>query len=566
VSATVPVGEDAQLQPQEQLAAAKPLRDRTNRRVQSLERVGGSPWWLWLGLATGAVMVAYYGVPIGLNGQSVVYQVTGMGSAIALAAGAKRRPRGNRRGWLLLCLGVLLFSTGDAIWDLYYGWYLDWATPYPSPADALYLAGYALVIVGVLLVIPSRRIPFGDLLDVGVLTASAAGVMWFFWIAPQAHATGMGTEARIVSAGYPAMDLLIIVVLVYATIATRTRPTWLHLLGIAFACMLTSDLLYYGSYTDGTWINIGWLLNYLLLAGAALHPGGIESPRAGRSSVRWARFALVACAALLLPAAMLSDAARGTDLADGYAPVGFAIVIVLLIVLRMAMHLHEQGLRERERAKLLRRSVEATEEERRRVARDLHDGPIQAMTAIVLKLDLLGRRLERERAEPVPLLDEVRSDIAAEIASLRQVMTDLRPQMLDQRGLAVALNNCAQTVLDGSGTRCSVQAAIDGARIAHEIESTVYRVAREALINVRKHARASRADVLLEPTDSGLHLVVRDDGIGFDPRAGDIRDSADHLGLVAMEEGVARLGGTLTIRSTPGAGTTVDAELPFQAA
>lgn len=526
-------------------------------------RVGGR-WWLWLGVAAAAELGVYYVAPVGANGQSIVYQLAGIGSALGLAVGAKRRPRGKRRGWILLSLGIFLFSAGDAIWDLYYGWYLNWAaTPSPSPADGLYLAGYAFVIAGVLLVIPSRRVPFGDLLDIGVLTSSAAGVMWFFWIEPPAHAAGVGAAARVVSAAYPTMDLLVVVVLVYAAFATRTRPTWLQLLGVAFAFMLTADLVYYGSYSDAGWVNAGWLLNYLLISAAALHPGGIEPRQARLPSSRWMRFALVACAALLLPAAMLSDAASGTDLSDGYAPAGFAIAIVVLVVLRMAMLLHEQSLRERERAKLLRRSVEATEDERRRVARDLHDGPIQAMTAIVLKVDLLSRRLERERMEPLPLLDEIRDDIAAEISSLRQVMTDLRPQMLDQQGLAVALANCAQTVLDGSGIGCSVQADLDGAPIAHEIESTVYRVAREALINVRKHARATHAGISLQPTDGGLHLVVRDDGVGFDPRLTRVGDAAKHFGLVAMEEGVSSLGGTLTVRSAAGAGTTVEAELPL---
>jgi signal transduction histidine kinase len=531
--------------------------------VVSEVRVGGR-WWLWLCLAAAAELGLYYVAPVGGNGQSIVYQLAGTGSAFALAVGARRRPRGRRRGWILLSTGFFLFSLGDAIWDFYYGWYRNWAsTPSPSSADALYLAGYAFVIVGVVLVIPSRRIRLGDLLDVGVLTSSAAGVMWFFWIAPPAHAAGIGAAARFVSAAYPTMDLLVFVVLVYAAFATRTRPTWMQLLGVSFAFMLTADLVYYGSYSDGAWVDAGWLVSYLLVSGAALHPGGIESRPARQSSARWMRFALVACAALLLPAAMLADAVTGGTLSHGYAPAGFAIAIVILVILRMAMLLQEQSRRERERAKLLRRSVEATEEERRRVARDLHDGPIQAMTAIVLKLDLLGRRLERERMEPLPLLDEIRSDVASEISSLRQVMTDLRPQMLDQQGLAVALANCAQTVLEGSGIGCSVQADLDGARIAHEIESTVYRVAREALINVRKHARATHAGVSLEPTDGGLHLVVRDDGIGFDPRVAGVGDAAKHFGLVAMEEGVSSLGGTLTVRSVAGAGTTVEAELPF---
>lgn len=524
----------------------------------------GGLWWLGLSLATGAVLVVYYAGPGGGNGQSVVFQLVGTGSALALAIGGMRRPAGERRGWMFLSLGILLFSAGDAIWDFYYAWFLDRTPAIPSSADALYLAGYVLLIAGVVLIVPSHRIPLSDLLDVGVLTVSAGGVVWFFWISPQTHAAA-GTASRIVSSAYPTMDFLMVVVLVYAAFATKRWPTYLRLLAVGFACMLTADLLYYGSYAGGSWLDTGWLLNYLLLAGAALHPGGTEARRTRLSYTRWRRFALVACAALLLPAAMLADAISGTAITDGYASAGFAIAIVLLVFLRMAMLLREQSVREHERAKLLRRSVEATEEERRRVARDLHDGPIQAMTAIALKLDLLGRRREREQREPLPLLEEIRSDIAAEIVSLRQVMSDLRPQVLD-RGLPVALTDCAQTVLKGSGIECSVRVTLNGDHIAQEIESAVYRVTRESLINVRKHSRASNADVLLERVDGGVHLIIRDDGIGFDARTGGAGDTAGHLGLVSMEEGIATLGGTWTVGSATGAGTTVEAVLPFEPA
>jgi signal transduction histidine kinase len=215
-----------------------------------------------------------------------------------------------------------------------------------------------------------------------------------------------------------------------------------------------------------------------------------------------------------------------------------------------------------ERARLLARTVELAEDERIRVSTDLHDGPIQRLTAAALSLDRLRLRLTRGELDGVEqLVGDIREQLADEMVSLRRLMTELRPPIIDLGGLAVAVRECAQQVLAGSGVELDVHCGIEGARLAPELETVVYRVARETLLNAATHAGASRVEVLLEADDDVVRLVVADDGCGFTPEEVDDH----HLGLLGVQERVESVGGTLRLRSAPGCGTRVEAFLPWKA-
>ena len=154
---------------------------------------------------------------------------------------------------------------------------------------------------------------------------------------------------------------------------------------------------------------------------------------------------------------------------------------------------------EQERKQLLARTVEAAEAERIALAADLHDGPIQHLTAVTLTLDLLANKLTRgETAGATALAHRLRESIAAEMHSLRRLMTELRPPILDERGLEAALRDCADAALDGVDVGFTLESNLDGYRLAPEIETSIYRVVREALTNVRKHAGACDAKVALD--------------------------------------------------------------------
>jgi PAS domain S-box-containing protein len=215
-----------------------------------------------------------------------------------------------------------------------------------------------------------------------------------------------------------------------------------------------------------------------------------------------------------------------------------------------------------DRRRLLQRTVEVAEAERMALATELHDGPIQRLTAAALSLDLLGNRLRRNDArEEAELAQEIRTEVAAEMTSLRQMMSGLRPPVMDERGLDAALRDCAQAALARVPTLFTLESNLDDRRLPPEVETAIYRLVREALTNVRKHARASHACVRIDAGDGTVGVEISDNGSGFDPHA----NTNGHLGLLTMRERVESLGGTWSLIASPGAGTRISAKLPANA-
>jgi PAS domain S-box-containing protein len=215
---------------------------------------------------------------------------------------------------------------------------------------------------------------------------------------------------------------------------------------------------------------------------------------------------------------------------------------------------------ERERTRLLARTVEVAEQERMRIAAELHDGPIQKLTVVAFNLDRLGMRIARNESGAEELMQKIRTDLQTQMFALRRVMSDLRPPILDERNLAAALNDCAQQVFADAAVECETTCALGSDWPAPEIETAVYRVVREALINIRRHADATRVGVALERVGESLRLLVTDDGDGFDHADSDI----EHFGLLGMQERIGSLGGRLEVESVVGGGTRVEVTLPWK--
>ncbi len=203
--------------------------------------------------------------------------------------------------------------------------------------------------------------------------------------------------------------------------------------------------------------------------------------------------------------------------------------------------------------------VDAQESERKRIAWDLHDDSIQVMTAVALRLKALRRRVA-EDPELAPHLDELEEVVREAIARLRGLLFELRPVVLDREGLGAALRQYLQT-LESEGIASSLETRLR-AEPALETRVLLYRLAQEALMNVRKHSGAERVEVRVEERGEGVALRVRDDGAGFSPERQTGR--AGHLGLLAMRERAEVFGGWCRIQSAPGAGTTVDVWVPAQ--
>jgi PAS domain S-box-containing protein len=237
----------------------------------------------------------------------------------------------------------------------------------------------------------------------------------------------------------------------------------------------------------------------------------------------------------------------------------------ILGVVGVSRDVTDQERVEAERRRLLERLHDVQEEERRHLAVDLHDGPVQGLAMLGYKLARARVLLEAGETEPaVALVCECEADVAGEVEALRRTLRDLRPLVLDQHGLEVALHDHAHAVRERAGlASCRVTARLGGRRLDPSTETALFRVAQQALANVADHAGATSAEVLLEGSAAGgVTLRVVDDGCGFDPAHVQLAGARLGLGLTAMRERVEAIGGRLTIRTAPGRGTTVEALVP----
>lgn len=217
--------------------------------------------------------------------------------------------------------------------------------------------------------------------------------------------------------------------------------------------------------------------------------------------------------------------------------------------------------RERVRLQLLRKVISAQEDERKRLARELHDETTQTLTALGVRLQLaLAAPPEARERE----LEEARTLAARSLDELRRLMHDLRPSVLDDLGLVPALRWYADRHLAARGISARFEVGDLPDRLPYELETALFRAAQEALTNVSRHAGAEMVLVEIAAENGQLALDIEDDGRGFDPtdvtpRPGDLRG----LGLLGMRERVELLGGTVTINSAPGRGTHVSIRVPL---
>ena len=221
----------------------------------------------------------------------------------------------------------------------------------------------------------------------------------------------------------------------------------------------------------------------------------------------------------------------------------------------LAAEIADRTQAETSRARLLRRLVVAQEDERRRLAQDLHDGLGQRLTALRLILEALdGDRSAQPTgtANALEMLARINQDVDF-------IAWELRPAALDELGLARVLETYVKEWSRHAGVPAVFHARPGNLqRFAPEVEASIYRIAQEALNNVAKHARARSVNVLLELRGENLALVVEDDGVGFQPTA----KGETMIGLTGMRERALAVGGTLELEPTPGGGTTVLACIP----
>lgn len=209
------------------------------------------------------------------------------------------------------------------------------------------------------------------------------------------------------------------------------------------------------------------------------------------------------------------------------------------------------------RRELLARLITAQEEERRRIAAEIHDDTIQTTVATGIRLEMLARRLANpeDRAE----VERLRELVGSGLTGLRNLLVDLRPMALERSGLREALRECAERWTTDEGPAFDLEVATDDPPL--EVRTILFRIAQEALVNACKHAQAMTVRIAVERSGGGFGVIVQDDGRGFDLTAAET-DLPGHLGLASIHERAVQAGGWSRVESVPGVGTTVRAWIP----
>lgn len=211
------------------------------------------------------------------------------------------------------------------------------------------------------------------------------------------------------------------------------------------------------------------------------------------------------------------------------------------------------------------RIIEAQEEERKRVARDIHDGPAQSMSNVVIKAEICERLLDKNVEEARVELQNLKKVMRDSLQEVRKIIYNLRPMALDDLGLLPTLERYVISFKEDTGIDVVLKTRGIGEITKPAISLTVFRIVQEALNNVLKHSKAKNASVLMERLDNKLSIILVDNGIGFDTKS--IRmtnsDFTGGFGLFSMKERVALLEGEIDIASEKGIGTKIKILIPL---
>lgn len=293
--------------------------------------------------------------------------------------------------------------------------------------------------------------------------------------------------------------------------------------------------------------------------------GGRESPRTRADAGASVRFfilflgTLFGCE-LVIMLALESLLPRDTSPLVGSLADASLLTVVLAPLLWSLFVRPAQRLTESRRL-LLDRVLTAQEEERRRIAADLHDGLGQSLTSVLLRLaaieqDPVGRGVREA-------IGSTREIVSHALDDIRRIVRDTRPPVLDDLGLEAAAEKLLDDIAGAAGLAHGFSTQVTGAgRLDPALETVVFRVVQEALSNVVRHARCRRVDLSLAVADDEIVAMISDDGCGFDV-ASTLHDDRRPFGLLSMRERVASLGGDFSITSRQGDGTVVSVRVPL---
>jgi signal transduction histidine kinase len=525
-------------------------------------------WATWLMVASGAVYAVLLVPGIHPPGYraAIDWWLNSAVDATVIVVLALRTlvDRRDRAAWLLMTAGLVAAFAGSAAYYAYYQ-FLD-PIPSPSWADAGWLLFYALLAVGLVLRLHSRarRMPLSLSLD-GLIAGLTAAALAETYV-PGARVPFGSDSAATLTTAYPIGDLLLLALAVAALAVLGVGAGWSWwLLSASFVVFFVTDAVYADlvasdAYAGGEPVDLGWLLARLLLAGAAL-----ASLRRHESRP----VDLEGASVLVLPGlcglAVLGLLFHGAHV--GITPFASAVGLTagVLVVGRTALTFRElRALTEARQRALSERLIEAQDDERARIAADVHDDSIQALAAVDLRLGALRNRLRGHAPEEAAGVQTAMDAVHGAGVRLRHLLFELETPVLDA-ALVEGVRDAAAQVFEDSEVAWSVEER-GTAPLPRQVRVSAYRIAREAMVNARKHAQARHVTVTVDATGRGVEVHVVDDGRGM-AETGSARSGRRHSGVVAMRDRASASGGWWWSGPGPGgAGTTVSFFLPVAAA
>lgn len=477
----------------------------------------------------------------------------------------------DRRFWSVMAVGIACRACGFVIY--FVAVRQSSPRPYPSAADASWLAMYVFVCLSLIGLAASRfaRVTAVLVLD-ALVAACAAGAVALIVIPDllrRASPVGTPDAAVVVNAMYPILDaVLLLLTLTVLLIFSWRPPLAMWLIAVGAVMIAVIDVLYLyavaaGTFRPGTPLSALGVVSVAVIAFSAWMPSGQPSRR-DDVVPGLAVPGLLAAGCLCL----LAWAASAPDRALPVGAVLLAVVGVLASVVRTAVsftnvRLSAAAERRAARQALLERLVEAQDAERARIAADVHDDSIQALAAVDFRLSTLRKRLRTQAPDEVDGVETVIDAVRDAARRLRNLLFELETPALES-SLLEALEDAARHIFDDAGTEWTVRQR-GTCDVAPALRVSAYRIAREAVVNVRKHARASTMTVTVDAGPDGVQVDVVDDGVGVDatlrPRSG-----RRHSGVVGMRDRAVVAGGWWQSSAGPsGTGTHVSFFLPTAA-
>ncbi len=550
----------------------------------AIRRTPGSRWAPAAGvLVLGIGFALVYAIVIALAPREsyqkflsyYAYQLVPIGT-LALSLLPLRRSRGSERiGWLALTMLLASWTVGDLTYS-YYNLRLDTDPPFPGVADAFYYLGYMAFLAALgLLTFPRKLVQDSRwVIDAAVVLVAGASLSWAFVVGPIVSDSGYSPRDAAVALGYPVFDFALVTVALLGLYASGGKASVRTVLIILSALALgVSDSIYaymvttvgYDSTANPT--DVGYILSYVLLAACFVLPPSRATAAAPKHQSLLGLLAPYIVATGL--AGMVAVRAINGELEPSLLVGGLAVVALVVgrqgLTLRENLSLYQQLERESAaRRSLLDVVVRTQEDERRRLAFDLHDGPLQALSFLANRIAAARKftqRAETERAEKI--LREVEQALSVEVQELRVRMMELRPPALEERGLVEAIRDLAVSTSREGGLEVDISGTISR-RPSEAIESMLYRVTQEAITNIRKHAKATHATVDLRESDGVLRLVVDDNGVGFEAPDLSQLAASGHFGMLGIVERVQMLDGTCAWRGGADGGACLEVKVPSQ--